>query len=101
MLPDPFVTFRPEIPFFHVKSLLGQLGSPRRHFFLRSAKRTENPTDHPQIEQHEDRSNNYPREHALAGIDELVPRLHHFALPSNRNRAWPVRKMRGTAMSNL
>ena len=100
MLADPFLAFGPEIPFFHIKSLLSQLGSTRRHFLVRDTECTEDPIQNPKIKQHEDGSGNDPREHTLPWIHSVVPRRHHFAFPSNRNCAWSLAKIRGAAMSN-
>ena len=49
MLSDPFVAFRPQVSFFHIKSLFGQRGPARRHLLLCAGKRTENPVQNKKI----------------------------------------------------
>ena len=50
MLPDPFFPFCPGVALLHVERLRGHRSLVRRKVPLRSAKRAEDPAQHPKID---------------------------------------------------
>src|SRR5438874_13026910 len=101
MLLEPLISLHPKISLSCINGLFFPRVFTGGQFGPRTPDGTEEPAPNKEVEERKDDSNYNQRENTFPLVHSFVPtRYCHFGRPSNRNCAWLLGRIRGSAMVN-